>query len=113
MELPLERQEGYRAAASETEKKLVEIWAEVLKTGRENISVTANFFESGGHSLNATVLVAKIFKQFNIEIPLRQIFDMNTIVRVAERIENERWIRKETPEETSPEEASLQEEVTL
>jgi fengycin family lipopeptide synthetase D len=86
MELPLERQEGYRAAASETEKKLVEIWAEVLKTGRENISVTANFFESGGHSISIIRLNQKINEYFNCNISVVDMFRFPTLQSMEEFI---------------------------
>ncbi|MGB8192325.1 MAG: non-ribosomal peptide synthase/polyketide synthase, partial [Chitinophagaceae bacterium] len=56
------------------EEKLVEIWSEVLSIDKDQISVTDNFFDLGGHSLKANRLVLKIHKEFDIKIELRDLF---------------------------------------
>ncbi len=66
------------------EAKLLEIWQEVL--GREQIGVTDDFFEVGGHSLKATRLAAYIFKKMDVEISLLEIFEKPTLVEMAELI---------------------------
>ena len=75
----------YVAPVSEIEKKLTEIWIEILET--KTIGINYNFFEIGGHSLKATVLVSKIYKTFNVEMPLREIFKNPTIDGIAKFIE--------------------------
>jgi hypothetical protein len=50
----------YVAPGDDTERQLVEIWAQVLKLTPEKIGINDNFFELGGHSLLATQLTAKI-----------------------------------------------------
>jgi len=62
----------YVAAANETEKKLVNIWEEILD--RERISVKDNFFEIGGHSLKATRLSSLIHKTFDVKLGLNELF---------------------------------------
>ncbi|HYF81964.1 MAG TPA: amino acid adenylation domain-containing protein, partial [Clostridia bacterium] len=74
----------YEASRNEIEEKLVKIWQEVLKV--EQVGINDNFFELGGHSLKATSLVAKIHKELNVEMPLREIFKAPTIKRIAEYI---------------------------
>jgi len=74
----------YEAPRNETEEKLAEIWREVL--GVEKIGICDNFFELGGHSLKAINLIARIHKELNIEIPLREIFKMPAIKGIAEYI---------------------------
>ncbi|MGB8452386.1 MAG: amino acid adenylation domain-containing protein, partial [Anaerocolumna sp.] len=74
----------YVAPEGAVEEKLAGIWEEVLKTGR--IGVKDNFFELGGHSLKATVLVSRIHKEFNINIPLKEIFARPTVRETAEYI---------------------------
>jgi len=56
--------EDYVAPSNSIEVKLVEIWAEILKLEPEKISVTNNFFDLGGHSLRAIMVINKIEKEF-------------------------------------------------
>nr|NIM14871.1 non-ribosomal peptide synthetase [Candidatus Aminicenantes bacterium]NIM84541.1 non-ribosomal peptide synthetase [Candidatus Aminicenantes bacterium]NIN24069.1 non-ribosomal peptide synthetase [Candidatus Aminicenantes bacterium]NIN47775.1 non-ribosomal peptide synthetase [Candidatus Aminicenantes bacterium]NIN90713.1 non-ribosomal peptide synthetase [Candidatus Aminicenantes bacterium] len=82
----IETEENYAAPRNKIEKKLAAIWGEVL-LGKEassalpdpDISIDADFFEMGGHSLKATLLLAKIHKAFNVSVPLTQIFAAPTI----------------------------------
>jgi tyrocidine synthetase-3 len=69
----------YVPPGNETERKLLEIWSEVLGIAGENVSIDANFFEIGGHSLSATVLVTKIHMAFNVKLLLLDIFKAPTI----------------------------------
>ncbi|MGI0536137.1 hypothetical protein KFD70_28950, partial [Bacillus pfraonensis] len=62
---------------NEIEESLSKIWSEVL--GIENIGIDDNFFKMGGHSLKATVLVSKIHKELEKEIPLKELFRLPTI----------------------------------
>ncbi len=74
-----------RAARTPTEQTLVQLWGEILKLS--NVSVEENFFALGGDSLLATKLLARIRATFNIELPLRVIFENLTIAAMAEAIE--------------------------
>ncbi|UII31963.1 amino acid adenylation domain-containing protein [Fulvivirga ulvae] len=87
----------YVAPSSETEKKLVEIWAEILKVDERLVSINVSFFELGGHSLRATVLANRIFRELNVEIPLQEIFVSNTIEMMSEYIDNENWAKNGEP----------------
>ncbi|NOQ23840.1 MAG: amino acid adenylation domain-containing protein [Bacteroidales bacterium] len=77
----------YVAPSNEVEEKLVEIWSEVLKIAKEEISVTANFFALGGHSLNATLCINKIKTNLNISVPLIEIFKESSISQLANVID--------------------------
>jgi amino acid adenylation domain-containing protein/non-ribosomal peptide synthase protein (TIGR01720 family) len=70
------------------EEELVTLWAEVL--GIEHFGINDDFFELGGHSLLATQIVSRIRNTFEVEIPLRQLFETTTIANLAKRIENTR-----------------------
>ena len=74
----------YEAPRNELEEKLVKIWSEVLNV--DGIGINDNFFELGGHSLKATIMVSKIYKILNVEIPLKEIFKVPTIKGMSEYI---------------------------
>jgi acyl carrier protein len=74
------------APETEIEKRLADIWQSVLQ--RDVISVTANFFEIGGHSLMATKLVTKIRNTFSISFPLSAMFEASSIRSCAVLVEN-------------------------
>ncbi|MCP4158154.1 MAG: non-ribosomal peptide synthetase, partial [bacterium] len=69
----------YTVSLDETEKKLIGIWADVLGIQKDNIGINDDFFQIGGHSLKATILVTRIHKKFNIKLPLTEIFKNPTI----------------------------------
>ncbi|MGG0816164.1 amino acid adenylation domain-containing protein, partial [Paenibacillus alvei] len=75
----------YVAPRNELETKLAAIWQEVLGLAKE-IGVHDNFFDIGGHSLRATTLAGKVFKELNVNLPLRDVFRHSTISAMAEAI---------------------------
>ncbi|MEW9702942.1 amino acid adenylation domain-containing protein, partial [Paenibacillus sp. SI8] len=75
----------YAAPRNPIEERLAAIWREVLKL--PDIGVKHNFFELGGHSLWAARLAGKIYKEMNIELPLREIFRSPTIESMAQAID--------------------------
>lgn len=74
----------YEKPKNEVERKLVEICREVLSL--EEISVTDNFFDIGGDSLNIVSFVIKTKKELNIEIPLNEVYKSSTIRQIANYI---------------------------
>ena len=74
----------YEAPGNAIEEKLAEIWREIL--GVDRIGVKDSFFQLGGHSLKAIMLVSRIHREFNVEIPLREIFSRQSIKNLAEYI---------------------------
>ena len=75
-------------AVTPVQEVLLSLWRDVLRV--ENISVNDNFFHIGGHSLLATQLVSRIRDAFDVEIPLRRLFEQPTIAWLARLIEEER-----------------------
>lgn len=71
----------YVAPRNKTEEKLIKICQDVL--GVEKIGVLNNFFDLGGHSLKATILLSKIHKAFEVTISLTEIFKAPTIADMA------------------------------
>jgi amino acid adenylation domain-containing protein len=76
-----ELESGYEEPGTETEKKLAEIWGEVL--GVERVGVHDNFFDLGGHSLLATQVVSRIREGLGITLPLQTMFELPTIAEFA------------------------------
>jgi fengycin family lipopeptide synthetase D len=69
----------YTPPGNDIQRELVDIWAEVLGMPGDDIGIDADFFEYGGHSLRATILVSLIHKAFNVQVPLAEIFRLPTI----------------------------------
>lgn len=70
---------------SESETRLLEIWAAVL--GRSEISMTDSFFDLGGHSLLGVKMISRIASELGVELPLRAIFETPTIESMARILE--------------------------
>jgi len=73
------------APRTEIEELVTQIWREVLKL--EKIGVYDNFFELGGHSLLATRVVARLRTNFDIDLPLRKLFELPTVAALAEHVD--------------------------
>ncbi|MEK4077793.1 amino acid adenylation domain-containing protein [Paenibacillus sp. FSL M7-0656] len=76
--------EAFVAPRNETEQKLADIWSAVLAI--PSIGANDHFFELGGHSLTALKLVTEMKKQFEIQLPLRDIFQTPILAEMAARI---------------------------
>ncbi len=68
---------AYRAPRTATEAHLAALWADVL--GVPRVGIDDNFFALGGHSLLATRVVSRLRQDWNIEVPLRTLFDAPTV----------------------------------
>jgi acyl carrier protein len=64
---------------------VAQIWGEVLKVDR--ISTDENFFDLGGHSLLATQVISRIRETFQLEIPLRTMFEVPVLDSFAAALE--------------------------
>lgn len=78
--------EAYTGPESDTEKKLEGIWCDLL--GYEKVGVQEDFFEIGGNSINAIMMTMRLRKEFNIDIPIDEIFNNSSISELASYIED-------------------------
>jgi acyl carrier protein len=72
---------SFLAPRNRTEELLAASMAEVLN--RERVGVHDNFFELGGHSLSAMQVVGRLRQLFELELPLRSIFEAPTVEQLA------------------------------
>ncbi|MGK8789815.1 non-ribosomal peptide synthase/polyketide synthase [Pseudomonas aeruginosa] len=72
----------YVAPASEPERQLAAIWADVL--GRERVGVTDNFFALGGDSIVSIQVVSRA-RQAGLQLSPRNLFQLQNIRKLAER----------------------------
>ena len=78
-------QDCYVGPSTDIERELTQLWAELLRV--ERIGVHDDFFERGGHSLLAAKLSTRLRASFQVEIPLRKLFEAPTIAELAKVIE--------------------------
>jgi amino acid adenylation domain-containing protein len=76
---------NFVAPATPVEEMLAGVWTQVL--GLEKIGVNDNFFDLGGHSLIATRVISQIRQVFEVEIPLRRLFELPTVSELAKEIQ--------------------------
>src|SRR5262249_50477021 len=60
-----------------TQERLAAIWCEILRVDRAGRG--DDFFASGGHSLLALQVVARVRDVFRLELPLKELFDAPTL----------------------------------
>jgi len=78
----------YVAPRNMHEARLAAIWAEVLDLVK--VGVLDNFFHLGGHSLAASRVIARVIQSFQLELPVKALFDSPTVADMAKVIlENE------------------------
>jgi amino acid adenylation domain-containing protein len=76
-----QRAEEFVAPRTELEKQIAQVWQEVL--GIERVGVQDDFFEIGGHSLNATRVVLNLQTRLARGVSIRQLFLNPTIAELA------------------------------
>ncbi|HEY9032465.1 MAG TPA: amino acid adenylation domain-containing protein [Pseudomonadales bacterium] len=80
---------AYVAPRNRLENELQAIWQEVL--GVAPISVEADFFLLGGHSLSAMRIANRLRQHYHSTLPLAQLFRQPTIAALAD------WLQQQPP----------------
>ncbi|MBJ8102217.1 hypothetical protein JDS98_29850, partial [Bacillus cereus group sp. N11] len=73
--------EDITSSRTPVQEVIVSVWIQVL--GVKNISVQDSFFEIVGHSLLATQVVSRLQEIFQIELPVRELFEYATVESLA------------------------------
>lgn len=84
----LPRTGEFEAPRNDLEFTLAAFWQQLLEI--KEIGIRQNFFESGGHSLLAPQLIARINEAFQLDLPLRVLFAASTIAELAQVIADAR-----------------------
>ncbi|MCU0286455.1 MAG: condensation domain-containing protein, partial [Acidobacteria bacterium] len=79
--------ESYSKPTGPWEEKLTITWSEILAVPAEKISRDADFFQLGGHSIKASVLMSRIHRSFNVKISMGDIFTHPTIKELAQYLQ--------------------------
>ena len=74
------------APRTPTEERVAAIWREVL--GLEQVGINDDFFALGGHSLLAVQVVSRLRDSFDVEFPLRALFETPSITGIASALEH-------------------------
>jgi amino acid adenylation domain-containing protein len=89
------REDTFVTPRTLTEEMLARIWVDILsiesfQRNSTQINIHDNFFDIGGHSLFAARLIDQVRKVFQVELPLRRLFEFPTIAGLGKCIETER-----------------------
>ncbi|ASW55447.1 non-ribosomal peptide synthetase [Plantactinospora sp. KBS50] len=71
----------HRPPGNPTEQLIADVWGEVLH--RDQVGVDDDFFAIGGHSLLATRVLARLHRTFQVQLPLRCLFEARTVAQLA------------------------------
>jgi amino acid adenylation domain-containing protein len=94
--LPIEPQGSSGAARTETERRVAEIWAELLNA---EVGPDDDVFDLGAHSLMAMKALTRIRDVFHVNLSLRNLFEHPTVAGLAGAIDT-LWLSK--PRTPSP-----------
>lgn len=94
-------EEEFAAPRDHIEQTVASIWAEVLGIEAETMGIDHNFFRLGGHSLNITLILAKIHKELKVKLPLMEAFGAPTVRGFSDYVrrgERDEFVRVEAVE---------------
>ncbi|HZC52206.1 MAG TPA: amino acid adenylation domain-containing protein, partial [Mycobacterium sp.] len=75
----------YRDPTTASERRIAALFASLL--GHDRIGGDDSFFDLGGHSLMATKLVSAIRAECGVELGIRDVFELGTVARLADRVD--------------------------
>jgi len=75
----------YVAPSSELQYRLAQLWQEVMLLPAA-VSMTANFFDLGGHSILAMRLLARVRQEYGVALPIQSLFSAPTLEAFARMV---------------------------
>jgi acyl carrier protein len=102
--VPLRDAQELVSPRNETESKLADIWRELLAV--EQVGIGQNFFELGGHSLLVLQMIARIGRIFEVELPVRSVFEEPTIEGLAVELQKAQALGLKAPTPIVPRHAA-------
>jgi len=75
----------FRGPTNERERHVAEAWARALRVPR--VSVDDDFFEIGGHSLLASLVLSDLRARHGLDVPYRLFFEAPTVAQLAVAID--------------------------
>jgi amino acid adenylation domain-containing protein len=85
----------YEAPVNETEEQIAAIWKELLQA--DQIGRHDHFFASGGQSIKASALVARLNKHFKAGFSLKDIFDYPVLSEQARQVKRAKKVFSKDP----------------
>jgi acyl transferase domain-containing protein len=83
---------AYEAPRTETEAAIAAVWCEAL--GIDKVGIHDEFGALGGDSLLAVRIVARLRQELAVALPVRALYDLPTVARLASHVEAVRWARE-------------------
>ena len=74
------------AQSKDFKNTLADIWSEVLEV--KHVDDHSNFFSLGGDSLKATVVISKLKMKYNVNLPMKIIFEKPILKDLSEEVGN-------------------------
>ncbi len=82
----IERGVDFDPPRTDIEEALAGLWADVL--GVQQVGRDENFFDIGGESLTATLIILSIKQACNIDLPLHTLFTSPTVAALSKKLED-------------------------
>jgi amino acid adenylation domain-containing protein len=105
------RECNYKEPKNEFETGMVEIWKNALKL--EKIGINDNFFNIGGDSIKAIKVVNMVNKELNINLEIAELYEYETIEKIAAKHEGKQETDKQKQYQTISEEIEAQKQNIL
>lgn len=77
-------QGDHMAPRNDLDRELIDIWRGLLNL--ETIGIHSNFFAIGGHSLLAMRVVSAIRKRLEVELSIKDLFQMQTVAQLSDHL---------------------------